>query len=64
MKKSLLEKWMTGMGMKIRKRRGLREILKGMSQITKRKISNSIQGNLILIKYKRDSKLNSVMKEA
>jgi len=52
---------MTGMGMKIRKRRVLREILKGMSQITKRKISNSIQGSLILIKYKRDSKLNSVM---
>jgi hypothetical protein len=64
MKKSLWEKWMTGMGMKIRKRRVLREILKDMSQITKRKILNSIPGSLIPIKYKRDSKLNSVMKEA
>jgi hypothetical protein len=45
---------MTAMGMKIRKRRVLREILKDMFQITKRKILNSIPGSLILIKYKRD----------
>jgi hypothetical protein len=41
----------------------LREILKGMSLIMMREISNSTLGSLILIKYKRDSKLNLVMSE-